>query len=83
MDRDKIAREMVDFFNHAYIDLMPTDKKEKLRIETMIQDKVHSELENDTDEQSIINDIIKQLQKRKNDGQSWLELKLKQLSDNK
>jgi hypothetical protein len=83
MEKEQVAKEMVDFFNHVYRDLMPKDPNEKLRVETMIQDKVYSDIDTGFDEQTVINDIVDQLKKKKAEGDSWLEKEFKKREQKK
>jgi hypothetical protein len=83
MEKEQVAKEMVDFFNHMYRDLMPKDRKEKLRVESMIQDKVYSDIDTGFDEQTVINDIVDQLKKKKAEDDSWLEKELKKREQKK
>ena len=70
MEKEQVAKEMVDFFYHTYRDLMPNDPREKLRVEIMIQDKVYSEIDTGFDEDTVINDIVDRLKKKKVQGES-------------
>jgi hypothetical protein len=83
MGKEQVAKEMVDFFYHTYSDLMPNDPREKLRVETMIQDKVYSEINTGFDEDTVINDIVDRLKKKKAEGDSWLEKELKKREQKK